>query len=82
MPGASTVRVDLLQKDEHIQLKIHDDGCGFDLDEIQHSSIIFKGIGLTNMRERLELVSGEFKIESKVGEGTTLIGTVPIDGSF
>jgi two-component system NarL family sensor kinase len=51
-----------------ILLDIRDDGCGFD----SHSVNVDKGIGLRNMRERVELLGGEFSLISKKGEGVRL----------
>jgi two-component system sensor kinase len=35
-------------------------------------------MGLDGMRERLALVGGKLKIESRPGAGTTLVGEVPL----
>jgi signal transduction histidine kinase len=49
-----------------LKLSITDDGQGFDL-------IIKKGgIGLSNMKERANSLKGQFKVESKIGEGTKI----------
>ncbi len=37
-------------------------------------------MGITNMRERAALVSGEFEIESAPGAGTTIFVRVPVGG--
>lgn len=36
-----------------------------------------EGIGLRNMRERIELLGGEFSLMSRVGEGTRLKALLP-----
>jgi signal transduction histidine kinase len=51
---------------------IEDDGIGFETDRIHD------GMGLAGMRERLALVGGKLKIESRPGAGTTLVGEVPL----
>ena len=58
--GAANVRVKLVYHRHQISLSIKDDGKGFDLREIQtdHRS----GIGLRNMRERMEGLGGTLKI--------------------
>ena len=58
--GAANVRVKLVYHRNQISLSIKDDGKGFDLAKIQtdHRS----GIGLRNMRERMEGLGGTLKI--------------------
>jgi two-component system NarL family sensor kinase len=58
--GAANVRVRLVYHRHQISLSIKDDGKGFDLRELQtdHRS----GIGLRNMRERMEGLGGTLKI--------------------
>ncbi len=51
---------------------IEDDGCGFDPDATR------EGMGLDGMRERLGLIGGKLKIESRSGRGTTLVAKVPL----
>lgn len=49
------------------ELNIHDDGIGFD-----RSSITSNGIGLTNMKNRAEIIGAQFSLESEKNKGTTL----------
>jgi signal transduction histidine kinase len=51
---------------------IEDDGRGFEVDAAR------EGMGLDGMRERLALVGGKLKIESRPGAGTTLVAEVPM----
>jgi signal transduction histidine kinase len=37
------------------------------------------GSGLTNMRDRLEAIGGGLRIESTLGRGTRVIGTIPLE---
>jgi two-component system NarL family sensor kinase len=48
---------------------MQDDGCGFDPEVLER----FEGIGLRNMRERVELLGGEFRLASRQGQGATLL---------
>ena len=59
-------------------LCIEDDGIGFDVDKITEIEPDGRGAGLFTMRERLRLVGGIGVIESKPGQGTKIIVTVPI----
>ena len=58
--GAANVRVKLVYHRNQISLSIKDDGKGFDLGKIQTD--YRSGIGLRNMRERMEGLGGTLKI--------------------
>lgn len=64
---ARQVRVRLAKTDHQIALTISDDGKGFDLNNIEPSSL---GVGI--MRERAESIEASFEIESKRGSGTQI----------
>lgn len=49
-----------------------DDGSGFELPATP------PGSGLTNMRDRIAAVGGTLEITSRAGEGTTVLGRVPV----
>lgn len=48
-----------------LQLSIHDDGCGFDVESVREHPR--RGIGLRNMRERIETVGGQLIVQSQPG---------------
>ncbi len=52
-----------------VWLRLQDNGRGFDTDVLER----FEGIGLRNMRERVELLGGDFKLLSKPGQGAILL---------
>ena len=54
-----------------VSVSITDDGRGFDPDES------FSGLGLQNMRERIDDVGGTFTVDSAAGQGTVLRMTLP-----
>jgi len=63
--------------DGKLIFKIKDNGVGFDMKLLEHSS----GIGIKNVNERIRLTFGDEygqKIESYVGKGTTVTITLPI----
>ncbi len=49
------------------ELNIKDDGAGFD-----KSNIKSNGIGLTNMKNRAEIIGADFSLESQENKGTSL----------
>jgi signal transduction histidine kinase len=73
---ASKVRVRLYQQvrgsQDALWLKIEDDGSGFD------AAKATAGMGLTNIRARVAGVGGSLQIESREGEGASLVVRVPL----
>lgn len=65
--------------DKNISLVVQDYGVGFDIEAINQKIVSEEntGFGLSMMRERVHLLSGKMKIESKKGEGTTICIEVP-----
>ncbi len=55
-------------------LELRDDGCGFDV--VATSRHAREGLGLTNMRERVETLGGQFNLLSTPG-ATTVRATLP-----
>jgi signal transduction histidine kinase len=68
--GATEVVV-AVSDDGILRFEVRDDGAGFD-------PATTSGAGLANMRDRLAAVGGELTVRSAVGEGTRVIGTVPV----
>lgn len=73
--GASSVMVNLEERDGGFAALIVDDGEGFDPDAV--GSTLPGHIGLSSMRERADLLGGECTIISAPGEGTTVNVWVP-----
>ena len=72
--GARQFHVELRSTSAEIRLTVSDPGVGFDW----HGALDRQGLGLISMRERLQLVNGEFHIESERGQGTTIHARVPL----
>ena len=69
--AASSVTLSLVIREEQIQLILTDDGCGFELRER------VTGYGLQGIKERSQLLGGQFSIYTQRGEGTKLHVSVP-----
>ena len=69
---AGRVSIILARSQGSVTAVVEDDGRGFETDRI------YEGLGLDGMRERLALLGGRLKIESRPGAGTTLAGEVPL----
>ncbi len=60
-----------------LTLEIHDDGLGFNYECYEKKSTPLEGIGLRNMKERVNFYNGELKVESTIGKGVTLMARIP-----
>ncbi len=69
---ANLVRLFLNKKKNKIELTIRDNGIGFDLEQVIDREASKRGLGLTSMRERIQLSGGSWMIESAPGQGTVL----------
>ncbi len=69
---AGLVHLSLQKKHDGVELRLHDNGKGFDLTEAISLKPSRRGFGLASMRERAELSGAKFDIESSVGKGTTI----------
>jgi methyl-accepting chemotaxis protein len=56
----------LLERSEHVHLRVSDDGRGFD----SNSPEWRRGLGLTSMEERVRPLGGRLEVKSRLGEGT------------
>lgn len=65
---AEHVTVELAERDGELTLRISDDGTG---------GVVDDGAGVTGMRERALLVSGDLTISSVPGSGTTVLLRIP-----
>ena len=59
-----------------VVVTVEDDGIGFD-PEIAHPG----HLGLTSMHERVAAVGGRLQVRSSIGEGTTVIVRIPLEGA-
>ncbi|MFB4161665.1 sensor histidine kinase [Geomicrobium sp. JSM 1781026] len=69
---ANQILVKVQVTTDRIMLIISDDGKGFDHTEKKDDSF-----GIMGMKERVNMLKGEFAIESAMGRGTKLVITVP-----
>ncbi|MEP5255063.1 MAG: tetratricopeptide repeat protein [Winogradskyella arenosi] len=70
---ASHVDVQLTRHKDHLNIVINDDGKGFQ----NHKKN--QGIGLRNIKERLQKVKGTLDIDSRPGHGTSITIDIPIN---
>jgi signal transduction histidine kinase len=73
--SASHVVVELGQGDEGFWMRVSDNGVGF---AFENRAASMPGhLGIDSMRERVEMANGRWRLESKVGEGTTVECWIP-----
>ncbi|MHA2253972.1 MAG: histidine kinase [Candidatus Kariarchaeaceae archaeon] len=72
---ASQVDVLISRNNNKVVTLVEDDGIGF----ILTTPTIEQHLGLFGMRERIEMLGGEFTVESSSGKGTTVRAEVPCD---
>lgn len=76
---SSYIKVLLKYEPDRISVKIEDDGKGFDMSQINtNDRSDNSGFGLSMMRERVYLLSGNIEIESRINSGTKIVVNVPI----
>ena len=69
----ATVALDLAE--DTVRLSVEDNGSGFDVNEVLNAR---KGIGLSTLRERVEMMGGQAQIDSAPGRGTRVSLIIPI----
>jgi two-component system, NarL family, sensor histidine kinase DevS len=67
------VDISLWATDERVLMEIHDNGKGFEMENMNMTI----GHGLANMQTRARSVGGDVDISSVMGEGTTVLAWVP-----
>ena len=73
--NAKNVILSFKEDKKLIYLTINDDGIGFDINARK------TGIGLKNMKERVEEINGVFSLKSKTNSGTTIEIEIPKNGN-
>ena len=70
--GAEQILIQLVQKDNELIVMVEDDGSGYD------PEIAKPGMGTENINSRVSFLKGELSIQSKPGDGTTTLVTIPL----
>ncbi|WP_231494733.1 tetratricopeptide repeat-containing sensor histidine kinase [Polaribacter sp. Hel_I_88] len=72
--NATNALIALKEKNEALYITISDDGVGFDKNSIN----IKDGLGINQIDARIQMMKGEFNIESSLNEGTKITVILPI----
>ncbi len=71
---AQRVAVTVARYADHVELRVADDGQGFDTQRPRSG----RHVGLWSMRERVEQLGGRFEVCSAPGQGTAVTALVPL----
>ncbi|MET1010973.1 MAG: sensor histidine kinase, partial [Actinomycetota bacterium] len=71
---ASSVEIHLASDNGELRFEVSDDGRGFDL------SVTSYGTGLQGMADRLDAIGGSIEVDSAPGQGTRVVGRLPVEG--
>ncbi|HEX2767043.1 MAG TPA: GAF domain-containing protein [Candidatus Limnocylindria bacterium] len=72
--NASNATIRIWREAEWVRLSVTDDGTGFDPDAVPRGHL-----GLIGMRQRVELVGGELRVQSRSGRGSMIEASVPAE---
>jgi two-component system sensor histidine kinase UhpB len=75
--GAKRVSVTVAVNDGQIEVAVHDDGVGFDVNHARGLAQQGCSMGLLGMEERISLVGGSLSIDSATQRGTRIAFTIP-----
>jgi PAS domain S-box-containing protein len=75
--GAQNAKVELTGNANGIELCVSDLGAGFDIESAKGKT----GLGLVGMSERLRLVGGQLRLESRVAQGTKVRVRIPLSSA-
>lgn len=74
---AERVTIRLIASFPKIILRIEDDGKGFDLESRLEEALNERRMGIRSMEERVALLNGTIKIQSRPMQGTKIVAEVP-----
>lgn len=69
---AHHVAIRLLRDGDLLEMRIEDDGCGFDVENMRQRAVLGTSMGVLGMQERAMLVGGTLDIQSAPSEGCTI----------
>jgi signal transduction histidine kinase len=74
---ATAIAVDIRARRGHLEIRVQDDGAGFDVGAQRGGTRT--GMGLFNIQKRVQLIGGAMTIESRPGKGTGVTLVAPLE---
>ncbi|MBE8714427.1 tetratricopeptide repeat-containing sensor histidine kinase [Sphingobacterium hungaricum] len=75
--GASQVWVQCAETDGYFYITVEDNGLGFDA---KKENVLSEGIGLSNIRNRVDILNGQLEIDAAEGKGASFHIQLQING--
>src|SRR5690606_10084632 len=75
--GAGRASISVVGTGSSLEIKVSDDGVGFDPNAKDRTHVGLGMIGLNTIRERVALLGGTCGIESSTGKGTSIEISIP-----
>ena len=76
---AEKVSIRIRRTDGEVNFTVEDDGKGFDPAEESQKDAPGRGVGLLTMSERVRVMGGDFTLRSRIGEGTHIGFSIPVE---
>jgi signal transduction histidine kinase len=70
--GATSATVEIRRANGHLELRVTDNGCGFDPQTIRRN-------GLAGISDRFTALSGSVSLDAARGRGTIIAGRIPVE---
>ncbi len=72
------MNLEYAEDEKRITLRVADDGIGFSVGRVESQDRADRPhLGLLGMRERMQLIGGQLRIESEPGKGTLIAASIP-----
>lgn len=75
--NATLVRLEFITEENNIVLRIVDNGHGFNVEDVWEKELEEFKLGITTIKEMVDIMRGNFYIISKLNKGTTLFISIP-----
>ena len=75
------MKVSLRSDDVRMEVAVEDDGIGFDATEAIMNAHQGASYSLLGIRERLRHLGGDMMVDSRIGEGTKVVMSVPLESA-
>ena len=75
--NATLVRLEFITEENNIVLRVVDNGRGFNVEDVWEKELEEFKLGITTIKEMVDIMRGNFHIISKLNKGTTLLISIP-----